>query len=59
MTGRGDCSHYNIMAADMFQKAGAAVTGFVKDAFSMNASLEKTTLQFTTLMGSADAASAH
>src|SRR5215212_2644647 len=40
----------------IFSSAGSAFAGFVGDSIKMNASLEKSTLQFTTLMGNADQA---
>lgn len=48
-----------VLGADLLKKAVGGITDFAKDAFMLNGTLEKTTLQFTTLMGSADEAAAH
>lgn len=47
------------LVADSIQRIGSAMVGVVTDAFKMNASLETTTLKFTTLMGDSDRAAAH
>lgn len=47
------------MAALGFEKFVSGVEGLVASGFQMNASLETTTLKFTTLMGDSDMAAAH
>jgi hypothetical protein len=43
----------------VFSKVGSAIFGFIGDSIQMNSSLQKSTLQFETLMGDADKAKDH
>jgi hypothetical protein len=47
------------LAGNLFDRAVSGMADVVTGAFKMNASLETTTLKFTTLMGDSDQAAAH